>query len=121
MKHRFFLLILAAFMALNLRAQCIDSIPAPVYMANIQFDTKTDILSFNDVFHPEKNVNRSYGISIWYKTQDACIRKTTSQYVYGDNAIQVIVQAATTAKVSKGGAQEFCLHNINGNTSLFFN
>lgn len=118
MKHRFFLLILAAFMALNLRAQCTDSIPAPVYMANIQFDTKTNILSFNDVFHPEKIINRSYGISIWYKTQDACIRKTTSQYIYGDNAIQVIVQAATTAKVSYGGAQEFCLHNINGKNNL---
>lgn len=118
MKHRFFLLILAAFMALNLRAQCTDSIPAPVYMANIQFDTKTNILSFNDVFHPEKIINRSYGISIWYKTQDACIRKTTSQYIYGDNAIQVIVQAATTAKVSYGGPQEFCLHNINGKNNL---
>lgn len=118
MRNKFFLFIIAAFMATSSAwAQCIDSIPAPVYMANIQFDTKTDILSFNDVFHPDQSLNRRYKISIWYNTPGACLRLSPGQYVYGN--YQIIAQNCTPSKLSKGGQQEFNLGAISyGNSDL---
>lgn len=118
MRKKFFLFIIAAFMATSSAwAQCIDSIPAPVYMANIQFDTKTDILSFNDVFHPDQSLNRRYKISIWYNTPGACLRLSPGQYVYGN--YQIIAQNCTPSKLSKGGQQEFNLGAISyGNSDL---
>ncbi len=60
MRQKLFLFIIAlcACAASIGAANCVDSIPAPVYMANIQFDPETDMLSFNDTFHPDKQLKR---------------------------------------------------------------
>ena len=119
MRKKFFLFIIAAFMATSSAwAQCIDSIPVPVYMKNIHFDPNTNNLSFNDVFHTDRSLNRRYKISIWYNTPGACIRLSPGQYVYGN--YQIIAQNYTpNKKTSQGGQQEFNLGAISyGNSDL---
>ena len=119
MKQKIFLSLVAAICCVTSAwaGECIETIPAPVYMANIQFDPQTDKLSFNDTFHPEKQLNRYYKIFLYYRTENSCFYKLNVQYVYGNassSAVHAIVQGYTANENSNGGNQEFILHSLNG-------
>ena len=79
MKHRFFLLILAAFMATSAWAQAmwperaVDTIPVPVYITDIQFNPSTNQLSFVDNFQNDFARVRMYNISLEYRTENSHI------------------------------------------------
>ena len=93
MRKKFFLFIIAAFMAtssawaLGSEPVVIDALPYPVYMQNIQFDYQTKILSFDDTYRNELTLDRCYSVVAYYRTNETAIIKGLSSagsfYSYG--------------------------------------
>lgn len=84
MKHKFFLLIIAAFMATSSawadsfgrgHYEQIDSILAPKYMQNITYDKQTGELSFDDAFGSPINIDREYVIYAYSRTNNTHLYK----------------------------------------------
>lgn len=95
MRNKFFLFIIAAFMAtssawadsFDYDYQPIDSIPAPTYMQNISYDKQTGELSFDDTFNPSYSLDRRYVIIVYSRSNGAHLfyfqRPAGYGYVYG--------------------------------------
>lgn len=85
MKHRFFLLILAAFMSTTY-AWALEPedhvVGGTVYLTNISCNGSR--IFFNDTFHPELTVDRMYRVYAYAKTaQTALYPRLNSGYEYG--------------------------------------
>lgn len=86
MRNKFFLFIIAAFMATSSawadsfgigHYEQIDSIPAPKYMQNITYDKQTGELSFDDTFSSSINIDREYVIYAYSRTNNTHLYKLT--------------------------------------------
>lgn len=85
MRNKFFLFIIAAFMATSSAwagpYDPVDKIPGTVYMQNIVFNGGS--ITFDDTFHPEKTLNRHYNVYAYAKTPETAIYDVTGGYDYG--------------------------------------
>ncbi len=84
MRKKFFLFIIAAFMATSSawadsfgigHYEQIDSIPAPKYMQNITYDKQTGELSFDDTFSSSIDLDREYVIEAYSRTNNTHLYK----------------------------------------------
>ena len=68
MRNKFFLFIIAAFMATSLWAENAtgtgDTIPLPRYLKNIHYDKNTDKLYFDDTFQYGTRIKRRYDVIV---------------------------------------------------------
>lgn len=91
MRNKFFLFIIAAFMATSLWAENAtgtgDTIPLPRYLKNIHYDKNTDKLYFDDTFQYGTRIKRRYDVIVFYRTANSQFVKYAGQsvsYDYGE-------------------------------------
>ena len=91
MRKKFFLFIIAAFMATSpawAGGTPVDSVPMPTFLSNIQYDLNTGILSFVDNFEVGTTAERRYDIVVYYRNENTHLYSYNYQgythYEYGD-------------------------------------
>ena len=86
MRNKFFLFIIAAFMATSSAWAGIDD-DLHQYLTDIQYNSKTNALSFNDVFQNNVSMPRWYIVEAYDKGTDNTIYSLGLKgYFYGNQA-----------------------------------
>ena len=95
MRKKFFLFIIAAFMATSsVWAQCpsqnIDSIPEPRYITDFRLEGTT--LYFTDNFRTDLGLDRFYSIEVFEQCNYECpFQFAANQYYYGDRDLHYML------------------------------
>ena len=107
MRNKFFLFIIAAFMATSLWAENAtgtgDTIPLPRYLKNIHYDKNTDKLYFDDTFQYGTRIKRRYDVIVFYRTANSQFVKYAGQsvsYDYGEVFLTAHGSNYTTCRIA---------------------
>lgn len=108
MRKKFFLFIIAAFMATSSAwaenaTGAGDTIPLPRYLKNIHYDKNTDKLYFDDTFQYGTRIKRRYDVIVFYRTANSQFVKYAGQsvsYDYGEVFLTAHGSNYTTCRIA---------------------